>query len=457
MKASQKNGIPENDVYIDRSVREFKRKVKVGAFFVLMFLILALFILFVGDIDIFLKKKGYSLYVSFDTVIGLAKRSYVRMAGLKVGYVREIQLKGNRPEVELVIDAGVEIQKGAKATMATAGLIGEKYVEIIPGEEEDFFQPEDSIPAASSVGIEQLGTMLLSVGEEVKDISGSIQRVLGEEENETSVKDILKNLSSFTMNLEEFLNENRQPISEGISKSTQAVSNFDLKVEKIAEDLEDFVSSLKSMIDENRDNVRLNLEKIQELIEKTEESLRLLNESLEKINEGKGTLGKLILEPDLYQRADSTLGDLEKIVSPLAEWRVDLSLRAEYLSRSQLLKSTFSLWLWPGSSKYILSQLVYDPWLDSFTVSAQGGLRWGALAPRVGILESKVGVGVDIYTLKDRLKLTLEGYDFNREKSPRFRAWTSFAATKNLRLILGIADFTLASYREFFFGLGLGL
>jgi ABC-type transporter Mla subunit MlaD len=59
----------------DRSVREFKQKVKIGAFFVTIFLILAIFIMFVGDIGLLLKKKGYPLYVNFDTVIGLAKRT----------------------------------------------------------------------------------------------------------------------------------------------------------------------------------------------------------------------------------------------------------------------------------------------------------------------------------------------------------------------------------------------
>lgn len=457
MSAHRENGSSNREVFKDRNVREFKRKVKIGAFFVLMFLILALFILIVGDINIFLKKKGYSLYVSFDTVIGLAKRSYVRMAGLKIGYVKDIQLIGNRPEVELVIDAGVSIQKGSVATMATAGLIGEKYVEVVPGEEEGFFQPGDRIPPSISVGIDQLGNMLLSVGEEVKNIGESIKQILGEEENEVNVKDLLQDLSVFTTELKDFLAENKQGISHGIEKTSQAVSNFDQKVDAIAENLEEFVSVLKDVVDENRDNVKLNLEKIQDLIKKTEESLRLLNDSLQKINKGEGTLGKLIVDPDLYQRADETLGEIEKIIQPFSSLQGRFGLRAEYYSRSQALKSVFGFELWPRGGKYLLGQLIYDPWLDKFTLTAQGGLRWGGFVPRVGILESKVGVGLDLYILEDRLMLSVEGYDFDRTKSPRFRAWSRYALTQNLFLILGIEDFSLADNREFYFGIGLGL
>ncbi|MFC2166698.1 MlaD family protein [Acidobacteriota bacterium] len=441
----------------DRNFHEFKQKVKIGAFFITIFLILAIFIMFVGDLGILIKKKGYSLYVPFDTVIGLAKRSYVRMSGLKIGYVKDIQLKGNHPEVELQIDPAVKVQKGSKATMATAGLIGEKYVEIIPGEEEGFFQPGDSLLPEVSFDIEKLGKMFLSVGEDVKAVGESIKMILGKEESATSVQDALKDLLALTSNLKEFLSENRQGVKQGIQSTTKAVDSFEKKVGDISLDLEEFVAVMKEMVEENRGSIKLNLEKIKDLIEKTEESLRLLNESLEKINKGEGTVGKLIQDPDLYERADETMRDIEKIISPLVSMNARFGLSAEYFGQSKLLKNTFMVDVWAAKNKYFLGQAVYDPWLDVFIYSVQGGFRMGPIVPRVGILESKVGAGLDVYTLKDRLLISLEGFDFNRLTSPRFRAWTRYSATKNLYIIIGIDDFTLAPNREFYFGLGLGL
>lgn len=441
----------------DRSFREFKQKVRIGAFFVTIFLILAMFIMFVGDIGLVLKKKGYPLYVPFETVIGLAKRSYVRMSGLKIGYVKDIRLKGTHPEVELQIDPAIKVQKGSKATMATAGLIGEKYVEIIPGEDEGFLQSGDSLLPEVSFDIEQLGKMFLSVGEDVKALGESIKTILGEEESPTSVQDALKNFSALTSNLKEFLTENRQGVRQGIQSTTRAVDSFEKKVGDISQDLEEFVAVMKEMVEENRGSIKLNLEKIKDLIEKTEESLRLLNESLEKINKGEGTVGKLIQDPDLYQRAEGTMRDIEKIISPLVSMSARFGLSAEYFGQSQLVKNTFMVDVWAARNKYFLGQAVYDPWLDVFTYSVQGGFRLGPFVPRLGILESKVGAGLDVYTLKDRLLISLEGFDFNRLTSPRFRAWTRYSATKHLYIILGIDDFTLASNREFYFGLGLGL
>jgi len=441
----------------DRSVREFKQKVRIGAFFVTIFLILALFIMFVGDIGLILKKKGYPLYVTFDTVIGLAKRSYVRMAGLKIGYVKDIRLKGTQPEVELFIDPAVKVQKGSKATMATAGLIGEKYVEIIPGEDEGFFQSGDSMLPEVSFDIEQLGKMFLSVGEDVKALGESIKIILGKEESGASVQDALEDFSALTSNLKEFLVENRQGVRQGIQNTTRAVDSFEKNVEDISQDLEEFVAVMKELVEENRDSIRLNLEKIKDLIEKTEESLRLLNESLKKINKGEGTLGKLIQDPSLYQRAEGTMKDIEKIINPLVSMSARFGLRTEYFGQSRLIKNTFMVDVWAARNKYFLGQAVYDPWLDALTFSVQGGYRLGPFVPRLGILESKVGAGIDVYTLEDRLLISLEGFDFNRQTSPRFRAWAQYSASKHLYIILGIDDFTLASNREFYFGLGLGL
>jgi phospholipid/cholesterol/gamma-HCH transport system substrate-binding protein len=184
--------------------------------------------------------------------------------------------------------------------------------------------------------------------------------------------------------------------------------------------------------------------------------LRLLNESLEKINKGEGTLGKIIGQPDLYQKAEDALGKVEKVVEPVSGLKVHAELREEYYSQSNLFKSYFSLDLWSDNRKHFLAQVVHNPWKDRFVYSAQGGIRLGAFSPRIGIMESKLGAGVDYSIAGDKLRLSLEGYDFQRKPRPQFRLRASYATLKPLYLILGINDFTLVPEREIFFGLALG-
>jgi hypothetical protein len=104
-----------------------------------------------------------------------------------------------------------------------------------------------------------------------------------------------------------------------------------------------------------------------------------------------------------------------------------------------------------------MAQAIHDPWLERFTYSVQAGMRWKSFSPRAGIVESKAGAGLDYYALRDRLRFSLEGFDFNRRPRPRFRLWTQYAVSKYFYILLGIDDFTLVPKRELFFGFGLGL
>ncbi|GAH27169.1 unnamed protein product, partial [marine sediment metagenome] len=94
-----------------------KRELKIGIFISIALFIVAAAVLVVGDLSVLFRKPGYSLYVSFDTASGLEKRAVVRMAGVKIGYVKDIRLKGSRANVLLNINPGIEVPQGSKATL----------------------------------------------------------------------------------------------------------------------------------------------------------------------------------------------------------------------------------------------------------------------------------------------------------------------------------------------------
>ena len=192
------------------------------------------------------------------------------------------------------------------------------------------------------------------------------------------------------------------------------------------------------------------------MIAKTEEALKSLSESLDQINKGKGTLGKLIQDPTLYEETEKTISHVQNLIAPYSSLRADLGLKAEYFARSDVFRGTLSLGFWPSPGKFVLAQIVQDPWKDRFTVSAQGGIRWGDFAPRAGIMESKFGVGLDFYAFADRVIFTVEGFDFNRDPRPRFRAWASLAASRYVHILLGLNDFALSENREVYLGMRLG-
>ena len=450
----KKNQDPD---FLDESRRKnIRQEIKIGLFLAFGLVILAVFIFVVGDISMLFEKKGYILYTHFDSVAGLEKKTLVRMAGVKVGAVEDITLKGSKAEVAMSINQGIEISRDSNATLASLGLLGEKYIEISPGVEADLVQPGGMIGSLPPVSFDQLGIILSSVGDDIKSTSKAMRELLGEGEARVNIKEILQNLSSVSAELKDVISVSKPNITRSLEKSAHAIDTFDQNVRTISQNLDELILLLKDTVEENRGSLKGNLEGIDGLISRTGDALKALNEALDKINKGEGTLGKLIEDPSLYERTEKAINKAQDIVSPFSNMRMDIGLRAEYFAKSEFFRGMLSLGFWPSSDKFLLAQVVHDPWQDRFIYSAQGGIRWGVFAPRAGIMDSKFGVGLDLYAFKDRVIFTLEGFDFNRDPRPHFRAWTSLVASKYVHILLGLSDFTLSQNREFYFGMRFG-
>ncbi len=147
-----------------------KREFKIGAFIAMAFFIMALFIFVVGDLGVIFERKGYPLFARFDSVAGLEKRAMVRMAGVKAGYVEEIRLEGNKARVKMSLYPGLRVPRDSKATLASLGLLGEKYIEIVPGESAEHCRPQETIQGLPPVNMDQIGSLLLSIGEEISHL-----------------------------------------------------------------------------------------------------------------------------------------------------------------------------------------------------------------------------------------------------------------------------------------------
>lgn len=77
---------------------------------------------------------GYQVTAVFPSVAGLKVGALVEIAGVEVGRVKSLNLDEDyQARVLLDIDLGVTLQEDSIASIKTKGLLGEKYVEIVPG------------------------------------------------------------------------------------------------------------------------------------------------------------------------------------------------------------------------------------------------------------------------------------------------------------------------------------
>ncbi len=85
---------------------------------------------------------GFELLATFDDVGGLSQRSPVKISGVKVGQVRSIHLDGDlRAQVSLDLDPALELPIDSSASIRTAGLLGDQFVSLEPGAEDELLAP----------------------------------------------------------------------------------------------------------------------------------------------------------------------------------------------------------------------------------------------------------------------------------------------------------------------------
>jgi len=88
-----------------------------------------------------MSQPSYTIYAHFQNIAGLTPRSKVTMSGVTIGRVASIELDKKRlnAKVTLEIDNDVnEISTDAVASILTAGLLGEKYIGIVPGADDTY-------------------------------------------------------------------------------------------------------------------------------------------------------------------------------------------------------------------------------------------------------------------------------------------------------------------------------
>ena len=115
-------------------MKKYSNETIVGIFVVLGLAAISFMAVRIGNVSI-AGDKTYSLYAPFSTVSGLRVGNSIEMMGMEIGRVATFKMDQEKQQaiVELRINKDIEIFDDAIASIKTAGLIGDKYVEIDPG------------------------------------------------------------------------------------------------------------------------------------------------------------------------------------------------------------------------------------------------------------------------------------------------------------------------------------
>lgn len=95
---------------------------------------------------------SYPLTASFRSLEGVNVGTDVRLAGVKIGSVNSVVLNPEtfRADTIILVKEGIEIPDDSAITIASEGLLGGNFVEIVPGGSPFMFEPDAEIEDTQS-------------------------------------------------------------------------------------------------------------------------------------------------------------------------------------------------------------------------------------------------------------------------------------------------------------------
>jgi len=183
-------------------------EMKVGIFVFFGLVILVVFILSIGGFKSW--SSGRLVKFRFGFINGVKIGAPVRFAGMDVGQVKKIDLiflPGVGTKIEIVgwVEDRVKIPADSTVWVNTLGLLGEKYIEIMPGKDTiNFLTVNQVLEGADPVAMHEMERMLKKTTadvsmtmEKVSKGEGTIGKLFFDEsvynELEAMVKDLRRN------------------------------------------------------------------------------------------------------------------------------------------------------------------------------------------------------------------------------------------------------------------------
>ncbi len=262
---------------------------KIGFFILTLFILLLIFIFWLGKYGLEDKKYDYyTLYFS-ESVSGLNVESPIKYKGLEVGNVKNIKINpSNSEEIEITIsvNAGTPIKQDVKAVLGTLGITGLKYIELEGGDKESALLEENSkgkkiIPTRPSF----ISTLQLS-SKEFEKILLQATKLLSDE-NLINISEILKSSNQSLKNIEHFTNYLVQQ-EDSLANLINDFSNF----ATISQDSFKVMSNSASTVKTSAANFQLLSQRLIQEVERgsfdlkdiSKESINNLNEVLQNLN-----------------------------------------------------------------------------------------------------------------------------------------------------------------------------
>jgi phospholipid/cholesterol/gamma-HCH transport system substrate-binding protein len=432
-------------------------EIKVGLFVLAALVVTAWMALRLGGFKSY-DTGYYRLDAMFDQVSGLKNGVSVEVAGISVGRVGEITLQDDRAHVTMYILNGVTLPTDTRAIIKAQGILGDKYVELVPGQAGEGPLQSGGV-IANTASAEDLGVLLQklsSVADDLKILTSSLTSDGGGSE----LREIMDNVREMSANLNQLVKDNGPGLTETLASLDRVSKNLD----SITGQVSSGRGTLGQLIYDDT------------VVRELRGSLASLRDVTQKISSGQGTLGRLVNDSGTADKIDQALDSVNEYLEKGDDIVVALDFRADFMTRFNFLKGGAGVRIYTSPDRYYLLGVTADYFgsyertdysgaSGDFTeesrnrsrlkINAQIAQRFYDFVIRGGVMESGAGIGVDWLLMNDDLTLTFEAFSGDFDHNPHLRSMATYRFWKFMYVSAGYDDFISDLHRSSpFIGLG---
>ncbi|MCM1152787.1 MAG: MlaD family protein [Muribaculum sp.] len=283
------------------------KKLRSKEFLIGLSVILAILILIFGidylkGINLF---KPTNFYVAeYENVMGLEISAPVQIQGYKVGQVREINFDYEHPgkiKVVLALNKDLHLPKDSKALIASTLLSG-AYIEIVLGQSAQMLEVGGNVPTAVTPDLmaSLQNDLMPKVGNIIPHVDSLLYNINGLVSN-PALSQSIGRLDGITGNLLMASNGLNSTLSRDVPLVMRNVHHITTDVDTLANNLIDLTVQLKSL-------------PLQPTMENVEQVTRNLEAFSAQLNSREGTIGRLMNDPELYDRLNQVSADIDSLI-----------------------------------------------------------------------------------------------------------------------------------------------
>lgn len=387
---------------------------KVGAFAIggIMMLGAAMFAL--GNIHLG-SSDDLILYANFKQVIGLEPKATVRLRGVPIGRVEEIENEIETVSVMLKVNPDIQIPKDSVATISTVGVMGEKFVNITPGKDtSQYLNDGDRIKGVEESGMDAMFAGMEKTLDNVDELLKAMRSIIGDETFKKSVVDMSSNMkdasahvNGLVESLEKTAKGNEDNINQMVSQMQSVLSKMDASmshVEHMTSNIDKFAGDPQTA-----ENLKTTLQNISETSKSVADMAQNINKFAGDPKVAEDMKATVSNARSITERADKILTKVQGTADKIS--KVDVTPSVDLLYSGKRSDWNANVNVEVTSDRTSLNLGVEDVG-DGSKINAQVGKRFNDLGARAGVVAGKIGLGVDAYA-GNKWKFSAEAYDPN--------------------------------------------